>query len=113
MRSFTHHDRARRRTGRFHLDLIVRSLFIEDQALRRARTIKVFRRAVKFPSPEDLIILKLVAGRMQDLLDAEGIVRRHAAKLDRKYIERTLRELCDLAEDHAFLKRWRALPKRA
>ena len=33
---------ARLTRGRFHLDLIVRSLFIEDQALARARTLKVF-----------------------------------------------------------------------
>jgi len=95
--------------GRFHFDLIVRSLFIEDQALSRARTIKVFRRAVRFPSPEDLIVLKLVAGRPRDLLDVEGILRRHEETLDRAYVERTLRALCDLAEDHAFLGRWHDL----
>jgi predicted nucleotidyltransferase len=80
--------------GTFHFDLLVRSLFIEDQALERSRTIKVFRRAVRFPSPEDLLILKLAAGRPRDLLDAEGIMRRHGRALDRKYVERTLRALC-------------------
>ena len=94
--------------GRFHFDLIVRSLFIEDQALARSRTIRVFGRAVRFPSPEDLVVLKLVAGRPRDLLDVEGIVRRHGRALDRAYVERTLRALCDHAEDHAFLERWRA-----
>jgi hypothetical protein len=34
-------------------------------------------------------------------------VRRHADDLDRRYVETTLRRLCDLAEDHAFLERWR------
>ena len=100
---------ARLTRGRFHFDLIVRSLFIEDQALSRAQTIKVFRRAVRFPSPEDLVILKLVAGRPRDLLDTEGIVRRHEGALDHAYIERTLGDLCDLAEDHAFLRRWHDL----
>lgn len=95
--------------GRFHLDLIVRSLFIEDQALERSSTIRVFRRSVRFPSPEDLLVLKLVAGRPRDLLDAEGILRRHEETLDRAYVEQTLRAVCDLAEDHAILERWRAL----
>lgn len=95
--------------GRFHFDLIIRSLFIEDQALARSRTIKVFRRSVRFPSPEDLLVLKLVAGRPRDLLDLEGIVRRHGRKLDRDYIERTLQTLCDLAEDPVYLARWRVL----
>ncbi len=95
--------------GRFHFDLMIRSLFIEDQALERSRTIKVFRRAVRFPTPEDLLILKLAAGRPRDLLDAEGIMRRHARAFDRKYVERTLRALCDVAEDDVFLSRWRAV----
>ena len=42
-------------------------------------------------------------------MDIEGIVRRRDAKLDRKYIEKTLRALCDLGEGHAVLERWRAL----
>ncbi|MEO6776402.1 MAG: nucleotidyltransferase [Kofleriaceae bacterium] len=95
--------------GRFHLDLVVRSLFIEDQALARARTIKLFRRAARFPSPEDLLVLKLVAGRDQDMLDARGIVRRHGNHLDRRYIERTLEAVCELAEDHVVLERWRTV----
>ncbi len=102
---------ARLRRGRFHLDLIVRSLFIEDQALARSRTIKVFQRLVRFPSPEDLLVLKLVAGRPRDLLDLEGIMRRHGSKIDRGHIERTLQKLCDMAEDHAFLDRWRTLAR--
>jgi hypothetical protein len=95
--------------GKFHLDLVLRSLPMEDRALARARTVKVFRRGVVLPRPEDLIVLKLVAGRPLDLADAEGIVKRHAARLDRKYVERSLAELCELAEDHAYLERWRAV----
>lgn len=95
--------------GKFHFDLIVRSLFIEDQALERSRNIKVFRRTVRFPSPEDLLVLKVVAGRTRDLLDAEGIWRRHGPALDRAYVRRTLQKLCDLAEDHVYLERWRRL----
>jgi len=98
--------------GRFHFDLIVRSLFIEDQAYEHSRTRKLFGRSVRFPSPEDLAILKTVAGRPRDLLDVAGIVRRHAEKLDRRYIEATLRKVCDLAEDHAILERWRAVSRR-
>ena len=100
---------ARLTRGRFHFDLIVRSLFVEDQALARSHTVKVFRRTVRFPSPEDLLVLKLVAGRPRDLLDVDGIMRRHGQAIDRKYVERTLHALCDLAGDHAFLERWRNL----
>jgi len=95
--------------GRFHLDLIVRSLFIEDLAYDHGKTRRVFDRMVRFPSPEDLLVLKIVAGRSRDLVDAEGIVRRHGDKLDRRYVERVLTQVCELAEDHAILDRWRAL----
>jgi hypothetical protein len=93
--------------GRFHFDLIVRSLFIEDLAYDHSRVLKVFARSARFPSPEDLVVLKVVAGRPKDLLDVDGVLKRHREKLDRNYVETTLRRVCDLAEDHAILERWR------
>ena len=98
---------VRLRRGRFHLDLIVRSLFIEDLAYEHSKSRRVFERSVRFPSAEDLLILKIVAGRPRDLLDAEGIVRRHGPKLDRRYVQRILMQVCDVAEDHTVLARWR------
>ncbi len=50
-------------------------------------------------SPEDLILLKVLAGRDKDMLDATGVARRHAERLDIPYLEQTLRPICDLAED--------------
>jgi hypothetical protein len=95
--------------GAYHLDIILNSLFIEDLAYKRSRSRRVFARTARFPTPEDLLVLKLVAGRDKDLLDAEGIVQRHGPKLDRNYIERVLTKVCDLAEDHAYLTRWKRL----
>ncbi|MEP6862973.1 MAG: hypothetical protein ABJE66_20265 [Deltaproteobacteria bacterium] len=93
--------------GRFHFDLILRSLFIEDLAYEHSTVLTVFERAARFPSPEDLVVLKVVAGRPKDLLDVEGVLKRHREKLDRDYVEATLSRVCDLAEDHAILERWR------
>lgn len=87
------------RRGRFQVDLILASLPFEDAALRRARREKLFGRMVPFPTPEDLILFKVLAGRPKDLLDAEGVARRHGNALDRRYLEETLRPICDLAED--------------
>jgi hypothetical protein len=36
-----------------------------------------------------------------DMLDAAGVVRRHGDRLDVAYLERTLRPICELAEDMA------------
>ena len=58
-----------------------------------------------FPTPEDLILFKILAGRDKDILDATGIVRRHIERLDTKYLEKTLQPLCELAENMAPWKR--------
>ena len=41
----------------------------------------------------------MLAGRDKDMLDAEGVARRHGDRLDVSYLERTLRPICELAED--------------
>jgi hypothetical protein len=87
------------RRGRFQLDVILASLPFEAVAFKRSSTQRLFGRTLQFPSPEDLLVFKVLAGRPKDLLDAAGIARRHAGKLDRKYLETTLRPICDLAED--------------
>ncbi len=87
------------RRGPFQLDIILASLPFEEEALKRASRRKLFGLMLSFPRPEDLIVFKVLAGRQKDLLDAEGIARRHAGRLDRRLMEETIRPLCDLAED--------------
>lgn len=87
------------RKGRFQIDLITASLPFEEEAYRRATFHEVFGIRLPFPTPEDLILLKVLAGREKDMLDAIGIVRRHAGTLDVGYLERTLEPLCELAEN--------------
>lgn len=50
-------------------------------------------------SAEDLVILKVFAGRVQDWLDVEGIIVRRGARLDRALVLEELRPLLDLKED--------------
>jgi hypothetical protein len=52
---------------------------------------------VPIASPEDLIILKLIANRRQDLLDVESILRRCLWTLDQKYFREWL-EFWELGE---------------
>jgi predicted nucleotidyltransferase len=91
----------RLRRGRFQIDLITASLPFEEVAYERASVHSLFGIRLRFPSPEDLILLKVLAGRDKDMLDATGVARRHAGRLDTEYMERTLRTICDLAEDLA------------
>jgi hypothetical protein len=94
------------REGPFQLDIILASLPFEDVADRRAVSGRLFGRVVRFPTPEDLIVFKVLAGRDKDMLDAVGIARRHLPRLDRRYLDHTIQTLCDLAED---MEPWRRL----
>jgi hypothetical protein len=94
------------RRGAFQLDVILASLPFEEEAYQRASRHSIFGRPVLLPSPEDLILFKLLAGREKDLLDAMGVARRHAKRIDWAYVEGVLRALCDLAED---MTPWRRL----
>ena len=49
--------------------------------------------------PEDLIVLKAFAGRMQDWLDVEGVLVRQSASLNRALILSELRPLLELKGD--------------
>lgn len=87
------------RGGRFQIDLITASLPFEEAAYGRATTHVLFGIELPFPSPEDLILFKVLAGRDKDVLDAMGVVRRHGERIDVAYLEQTLRPICELAED--------------
>jgi hypothetical protein len=91
--------------GKFQLDIILASLPFEDDARARARKHRLFGRLVPLPTPEDLILFKVLAGRGKDLVDAVGVARRHLPALDRGYLRAVLEAVCELAEDLAPLRR--------
>lgn len=91
--------------GPFQLDIILASLPFEDDARARARKHRLFGRLVPLPTPEDLILFKVLAGRDKDLVDAVGVARRHLAALDRRYLRASLEAVCELAEDLDPLRR--------
>ena len=97
----------------FQLDIILASLPFEQGAMSRATPHLMFGRRVPFPTPEDLILFKVLAGRDKDMLDATGIAKRHAASLDWAYIEAIVRELCDAAEDMSPWQRLQLVRQKA
>jgi hypothetical protein len=92
------------RKGRFQLDIILASLPFEDDARARSRKHRLFGRLVPLPTPEDLILFKVLAGRDKDLVDAVGVARRHLPALDRRYLQDAIKAVCELAEDLAPLR---------
>lgn len=81
------------------VDVILASSPLESSALKRKKRLILFGKKMSFPSPEDLILLKLIPGRPKDLLDVESILIRHQGKLDLKYIRQWIQKICDEAED--------------
>jgi hypothetical protein len=92
--------------GDYHIDFIIASTDLEAQACRRRRVIQLHGVKAFFPTPEDMILLKIVPGRDKDLLDAKSIVLRHKGKLDTRYLKTWATKLCDEAED---MRIWKML----
>ncbi|MBI5699989.1 nucleotidyltransferase [Candidatus Saganbacteria bacterium] len=90
------------------VDFIVSSTDFEDSAFQRKMKITLLGKKVNIPSPEDLILLKLIPGRERDILDIKSIIERHRSKLDRKYLDSWAQKLSDEAED---LRIWNTLKK--
>ncbi len=92
--------------GDYHIDFIIASTDLETQAFQRCKAIQLHGVKAFFPTPEDMILLKIVPGRDKDLLDAKSIVLRHKGKLDTRYLKTWATKLCDEAED---MRIWKVL----
>ena len=79
----------------------------ESQALKRVRKVKVGKTQVRFASPEDLIIHKIIAGRPRDLEDIRSIIAKNS-DLDDAYIGKWLSRFDEaMAED--YVEQWTLL----
>ena len=84
---------ARFRSARVVLDLLLRKDSHHDAAFARRRRKHYGGMHIWFPSAEDLILLKLRAGRHTDFDDVVGIFERVGADLDLGYLNRWARRL--------------------
>ena len=69
------------------LDILFAEHVIYQNAVRNALTITVEAIPISVVKPEDLILLKMMSGRAQDLLDIELIREENSNDLDEEYIE--------------------------
>ena len=89
-----------RSSGGIPLDVALGALPFEERVVQRSSPYLISETAVLMTcSAEDLVVLKVFAGRAKDWLDVEGIVLRQADKLDRALIWRELDPLLELKED--------------
>jgi len=69
-------------TSGFRVDFIFSWTPYEKEAIERAKTVKVQGYPVRFASPEDVIIHKVISGRPRDLEDVRSIVRKQKLNLE-------------------------------
>jgi hypothetical protein len=77
----------------------------EIEAFKRRRKIKLYNKTAFFPTPEDLILFKIIPGREKDMLDAKTIVTRHKDKLDTAYLKKWGQVISDDLQDVKVYKR--------
>ena len=81
-----------RATLKSNLDIYVDFLFADDEfkkdALSRRQTVHIADFTVNIPTPEDLILLKLISGREQDVFDAKKVFEMQKEHLDMEYLQR-------------------------
>ena len=98
--------------GGLRVDFIFSGTPYEETALRRVRKIVVGGYPIKFASPEDVIIHKMIAGRAVDEEDVKNILIKLGKKVDSTYIQKWLSEFEAIPEHRAVTKKFKALLKQ-
>ena len=95
--------------SKVRIDFIFSYSLYEQQAIKRAKQVKISGYKVKFASCEDLIIHKIFAGRARDLEDVGMIIQRNYQRIDKRYIRKWLREFSVLPEQKEAIKIFESL----
>jgi len=88
------------------IDLVFGLLQYEREAIDRAVEITVAGSKIRFCTPEDLILHKIISERLRDLEDARKVVRRRFDSLDLTYLEPRIHELARALERPEILEIW-------
>ena len=91
--------------GSFHVDFICGAMPFELEAVKRKQKLPLYGMKVSFPTPEDLILFKLIPAREKDLLDAKGIITRHKGKLDFAYLRKWVNVIAEDLQDLRIVRR--------
>ncbi|MCX7785915.1 MAG: nucleotidyltransferase [candidate division WOR-3 bacterium] len=82
-----------RYTKSISCDVRISSYSIDQNAIERAKKIKMFNTRVAIATPEDVIVYKLVRFEDIDKADIKTIVQRMGKKLDFAYIKNSVKQL--------------------
>lgn len=92
-------------TNGVSVDISLGALDFESEMIHRARTWQIGKRfAIPCCSAEDLVVMKAFSSRLKDWTDLQGILIRQS-NLDKQYVLRHLKMLCDLRESPEIFER--------
>ena len=95
------------------IDCIFGGLPYEKEAIDRAVELDIAGTSVRFCTPEDLILHKIVSERSRDIEDVRGIIFRRIKSLDTAYLAPRIKELSDALERPDILRMWRKWAQEA
>jgi hypothetical protein len=75
------------------VDLVLAGPGLEERFFERAETVDVEGTRVPVASAEDVVVMKILAGRGKDRADAAAVLAARAESLDLDYVRATLRAL--------------------
>jgi len=118
--AFAHRSRVflvRHRPTGVDVDIAVAGLPFEEESIKQAKWRRVGKLSLPLPTPENLIIMKAIAHRPQDMMDIKALAEVNP-KLDVRRIRRYVQEFSaaldmpDISTDLDKLLRGRRGPKR-
>ncbi len=80
------------------IDLTFSATSFEDEVIRRSSIANLLDISIPLPTPEDLIVLKWLAHRDQDLLDVQGILDAHP-NMEIATVRAILSEFAEFVDD--------------
>jgi hypothetical protein len=94
------------------LDVVLAGPGLEDQFFSRTVHRDVEGTPVPLASAEDVIVMKLLAGRAKDFEDVAAIIRAHGDRLDTTYVELILTRLEEALGQSDLLRTFREIAAR-
>ena len=84
------------------IDISFGYLPFEEESIKRRTFHKIGTLKIPLPTPEDLIIMKMIAHRPQDMIDVKTILQTYP-QLDHKRIQKWVKEFSDALENPEIL----------
>jgi len=103
---------AQEPNSKIRVDFIFSFTEYEAQAIKRAKKVTMDEYPVKFASPEDVIIHKMLAERAIDTEDVKNILIKNKGSLDLEYIKKWLLEFATIDEHKVISERFNGLLKK-